>query len=268
MKLVINESQFLTIIKEELGISAKVSKASEDFYVTLSSEVRNSLKTGKSNGTMKSSSGSFSYEFLGMKVSVSFEAFNFKDKDMLRYSQVHSGGKSVYVNDKVSFLWLTIPLVSGTIVKDETMDTIQHEFEHLFQQKMTGCVFSDTKKYAKISTNIHSEDENERKIAYMLYGCIKSEQEGFVNGLYAYLMSLPEIFNMTSLKKTPCWELYETMRKTYEEFEEKGILDQMLKPYGYGKKKVKTAIENFLKRIGRVVAKAKKDKYEKQGWRD
>ena len=73
---------------------------------------------------------------------------------------------------------------------------------------------------------------------------------------------------MTSLKKTPCLELYETMCKTYEEFEEREILDQKLKPYGYNKEKVKMAIKNFLKRMGRIVAKVKEDKYKKQGWRD
>ena len=266
MKLIINEEQFSSIIKEEFGISSKVLIASREFYDMLANEVSAVIKTGKDNKTMKSSNGSFSYVFLGMTVEVSFEAFNFKDKDMFRYSQVHSGGKSVYVNDKTSFMWLTVPLVSGTIVKEETMDTIQHELEHIFQQKMFGNSFSDTRKYAKIISNMHSESEDERKIANMLYGCIKSEQEGFVNGLYAYLMALPEIFSMESLKKTPCWELYESMYKTYEEFNQDGTLEQMLKPYGYSRKKVKTAIENFLRRIGRVVAKVKKDKYGKQGW--
>lgn len=163
---------------------------------------------------------------------------------------------------------LTIPCVSGTIIKSETIDTIQHELEHIYQQVMMSKMFSDSMSYAKVKTNMCSENELINKTARLVYGCIKSEQDGFVNGLYAYLMSLPEFFSMDSFKKSSTWKLYVEMVNIYNEFINNPNFIIELKKYKLNPQKVEQKINQFVGKIGKVVSKVQKDKYEKQGWKN
>ena len=162
---------------------------------------------------------------------------------------------------------LIIPCISGTIVKKDAMDSIQHELEHLYQQIMMGKIFKDSYKYANIKTNRNSNDEIVRKTAELVYGCIKSEQDGFINGLYAYLMAMPKMVSWETLKETPAWKLYSNIVEIYNLYKDNPLFITELKKYKVNQNKIFKAINNFIKKIGRTYNKVLKDKMEKQGWR-
>lgn len=268
MNVLITEGQLRNLIKEELGISEKVTAASNELFGTLMTKISESFENSQKESTMTQFSNSFTFLWDDVKINVCFDVFNYVSNEVYEYSKVEADASSVWVSKKLFFLWLTIPMVSGNVVGQDVRDSIQHELEHIFQQRMFGKPFSDAKRYARIRVSLESENENERKAARLMYACLKSEQEGFCNGMYSYLMSLPEPLSMRGIMKTPAWKTYKEACDIFGEATDNEELKNEVEKYGLKLKAVKRLLDNFVRRIGRVVAKVKTDKYRKQNWRD
>lgn len=266
-KLTITENQFKQLLNEELGVSEMVADLSMSVYKKIEEEVK--IKTDVETSDFYSKwNNSLTFDLFGGNVSCSITCYNFFTKEYYEYSGVVSTGWSVYVSDKLFFMGLTIPMISGQIVKSNVIDTIQHELSHLFEQKMMGKKYSDSNIYSFIKTNMESRNVIVSKTAQLMYGCIKSEQDSYVNGLYAYLMAKPEMPSMEIIKKSECWILYEKMCSIYNEFCDEQDFIKELKKYKMTPEKVMKLCDNFIKKIGKVLVKVKQDKYKKQGFRE
>ena len=158
-------------------------------------------------------------------------------------------------------------IVSGS---EKAMETIQHEVEHMFQQIRMGHSFGGDQLYGKIKTDMESGYKNRSKVARLLYYTLKPEQEGFINGLYAFLMDSMEPYTEELLKKSETWDNYLFSKNTLKEIKEnaelKSIFNEYFNDYGITIGEIETELDNLLHRIGRVVIKVKQDK-AKQGWR-
>lgn len=265
-KLILTENQFKQLIKEELGISEEVANMAISVYEQI--ENNKEKDEVESNDYFSKWVSSLKFNFLNCKVNCSITYYNYFSNEYYQYSNIVSTGWSVYVTDKLFFMGIIVPMVSGNIVKDEVIDTIQHELSHIYEQKMMGKQYSQNKVYSSLKTNMYSDNEIVNKAANLVYGCIKSEQDGFVNGLYAYLMSQPELFSIETLKKSECWKLYEKMVSIYNENSNDSEFISELKKYKFTLNKVDKLINNFITKIGRVIVKVKQDKYKKQGFRE
>lgn len=142
-------------------------------------------------------------------------------------------GGSVYMSQ--SFILCNINLfgVSGTINQMEAMNTIQHEIEHLYQEiKSNKRIPSNDRLYAKMRTDLEFGDEKHKKIAKIIYLCFKSEQEGFVNGTYAWCMcqnfQAPP-FSYKDILNSPVGKLYTELVNLYFELEENQEMMDILK---------------------------------------
>lgn len=268
MNILITEEQLKRLIKEELGVSEKVASAANELFETLMTKISESFANSQKESTMTQFSNSFTFLWDDAKINVCFDVFNYINNEFYEYSKVEANASSAWVSKKSFFMWLTVPMVSGNVVRQDVKDSIQHELEHIFQQKMFGKPFSDAKRYARMRMSLESGDENERKAARLVYACLKSEQEGFCNGMYSYLMSLPEPLSMHAVKKTPAWKTYEEAYRIFEETTDNEGLKNEVEKYGLKVKAVRRLLDNFVKRMGRVVVKVKEDKYKKQNWRD
>ena len=266
-RLILTEEQFNNLINEELGVSNFVIEKTNELFSIIENALLNCNESEDfDNYSIKKCTVRFS--LLDVNISCSLEFYNYYNREYYDYSNVSSDAWSVYLGKKTCFMGIIVPCISGTIVKNETFDSIQHELEHIYQQVIMKKPFSDSITYAKIKTNMYSENELVNKTARLVYGCIKSEQDGFVNGLYAYLMSLPEFFSMTSLKNSSAWKLYEDMINIYNQYFDNIEFINELKKYNLTINKVNQKINQFIRKIGRVVIKIKQDKYKKQGWKN
>ena len=99
---------------------------------------------------------------------------------------------------------------------------------------------------------------------------MKSEQEGFSNGLYAYMMDKQEPYNDDLLISSEIWNMYVTAKEVFNELKEnsnlKDVLSEYFNLYGITISYIEKQLSNFIHRIGRIVVKVKRDKL-KQGWR-
>lgn len=268
-KIILSESQFFSILNEELGISNEIIKKTDEVYSIICDAVKNNKQTAVSFEYYTFNQFSITFEWFNAKVITSVDCYNYINKEMYKFSNVRTDGWSSYADKKYLFMGLVVPCISGTILKEEVKDTIQHELEHLYQQIIMGKPFSNNKIYNMIKTNRNNKENDViRNAAQLAYGCIKSEQDGYINGLYSYLMSIPSLFSFSILKKSPVWKLYEEMNNIYEKYKDTPEFLLELKKYKLTHKKIEKSLGNFVRKIGRVVAKVKNDKYEKQGWRD
>lgn len=266
-KLIISENQFKELLQEELCISETVANISVSVYNMIEESAK--TKTNKeTNEYFSKWNFPINFDFFGSKIDCSVTCYNYFSKEYFEYSQIISDGWSVYLSNKLFFMGITVPMISGQISKQEVMDTIQHELSHIYEQKMIGKAYSNNDVYSLLKTNMCSLNELTSKTAKLIYGCIKSEQSGFVNGLYSYLMSQPEIFSIETLKKSECWKLYEEMISTYKQFSDNPEFIKELKKYKMNLIKIEKSINNFITKIGKVVIKVQQDKYKKQGWKN
>lgn len=266
-KFILTENQLKQLIKEELGISEEVANMAISVYEQIENKIKEKEDI-ETNDYFSKWSSSLNFNFFNCKVNCSITYYNYFSKDYYQFSKITSTGWSVYVTDKLFFMGIIIPMVSGNIVKDEVIDIIQHELTHIYEQKMMGKPYSKNSIYSLLKANMSSNDEIVNKTANLIYGCIKSEQDGFVNGLYAYLMSQPELFSMETLKKSTCWKLYEKMISIYNELLDNQQFHNELKKYKFNLNKIDKLINNFINKIGKVIIKVQEDKYKKQGFRE
>ena len=134
--------------------------------------------------------------------------------------------------------------------KQEALNTIQHELEHVYQQLRSGKrIPGNDDKYLKMKSDMECNDEARQKVGRLVYLCCKSEQEAFINGTYAWCMTNDAKsgpYQYEEIKNSPAGKLYVEMQELYDEV--KNVLD----PLGIT---VEQATELFFKcvaRLGRI----------------
>lgn len=259
------------VIKEELGISDKVTEISKMLFSEIMDRIP-TVEEKEKNDVMIKKEFSLTFSVDGAKINCGVAYRNFLSKD---FSKIYNtsyitDGSSVRISNKIFFCFINVFAVCGTLNKEKAMETIQHEVEHIFQQIRTGHSFGGDQLYGKIKTDMESGYKNRSKVARLLYYTLKPEQEGFINGLYAFLMDSMEPYTEELLKKSETWGNYLFSKNTLKEIKEnpelKTIFNEYFNDYGITIGKIETELDNLLHRIGRVVIKVKQDK-AKQGWR-
>ena len=142
--------------------------------------------------------------------------------------------------------------ICGTLQTEKAIETIQHEIEHIYQTFMMGKNFGGDMMYAKIKTDLESYDETENKIGEMMYLSLKSEQEGFVNGLYAYMMDKMEPYSDDLLIKSETWQKFQLLKQYVSELENDENLKEKFTVYfekfGITINDLKQSIKNLYRR--------------------
>lgn len=266
----INE-EIKKIIQEELGISDKVTKFSKDILKIAIEKMKDAEVLEKNDVLIKKTT-SFIYNIGDNKISITVYYRNFLSKGFFKLENFEYiiNGSSVLLSKLHSMCILNIFSICGTIQTDKAMETIQHEVEHIYQTLMMGKNFGGEMMYAKIKAHLESADEKENKVGEMMYLSLKSEQEGFANGLYAYMMDRLEPYSNDLLIQCETWKKFQLLKKYVSELETdnelKKIFSEYFENFGVTINDLKQSIKNFSSRIGKVIVKVQNDKI-KQGWR-
>ena len=270
MKIFINEQQLRYIIKEELGVLQDVYDEALRVYDLILEDLPNRDKE-KYNSSFIAQKGSVKSELDGHVFNINYCYRNIINKEMIdEYGEENliTGG-SAYLGKYHVICNINFYGINGSIVKNKTIELIQHELEHILQEFRSQKTIPNNKFYAKMRGDMESPNEKRRKIGRLIYGCIKSEQEGFVNGLYSFCMvddnDAPP-YDYNNIKNSEAGKLYNEISSIFDELKTDEEMCDILKEYKWSINKVKKNIENFSKRIGRVLIKVNKDKLN-SGWR-
>lgn len=257
------------IIKEELGIQTKVIQLSSDIYNSILLDIPNREKKKSTGCTIIE--GSVKANVEGQTVLFSYVLRNFFSKETINTIGVDAltEGYSVFLDLKTILANINMVAISGQIYKKEAMYTIQHEVEHLYQEIRTKKrIPSNDMLYAKMRNDMEGADEERHKIARLVYACIQFEQEGFINGTYAWYMAddmAAPPGNFEHILDSPAGKLYEEAYIVFKEAKNNSNMQNILKEYGHNLTTVENALNKFLKRLGKVIVKVQNDK--KKVWR-
>lgn len=269
MDFELNESALRKLITEELGISRDIADKAEEVYNMLVNDISSNTQNKRKGNWWSVQEGGFTFRFMDTNVYVSYSCTDYdaEDADIAETFGTSHDASSVMTDSGSAFMFINAVSVKGRLHASQTRDGIQHELEHIYQQVMSGERFNDSSAYAEIVTMMHFGDRFEQKVGRLLYGCVRSEQDGFVNGMYAYLMSIPGPFRLDVMKDTECARLYDEMVSVYSEIGDTGEFNEAIRKFGYTSNMVGKKIRAFAKKIARVVSKVQKDKMAKQGLR-
>lgn len=263
---VITEKQFSSLVSEESGIMDEIKDTTQEVYDIIREKIKNLDVVDEKYNNYTYTSFKIEFYFFASKVVCSIDCYNYFIKEYYTYSNLDLNDWSMYLGKHFSLMGLVVPCIKGIIVEPDVKNSIQHELESLCGQIMLERILSDYEDYVQIKTNILSDDKLVSKTAELIYECVKTEKKNYMNGLYAYLMSLPKMVSFDILKTSPTWKAYVKMIEIFNLFKNNPLFIEELKKYKTTRKKIAKVIDHFIRKIARIYNKVLSDKVEKQGW--
>lgn len=253
------------IIKEELGISFELSKIALNVYNDIISNIES--VDGDNNGSCIIKRGNVNCAIRDINFDITYTYRNFFDFNIansIGQNQL-TGGYSCFLNKNFILCNIDILAISGNINKKMALYTIQHELEHIYQEILSNKrIPGDDMLYAKMRTDMECGNELRYYASRLVYCCFKSEQEGFINGTYAWCMAddiKTEPYNYNTIKDSPVGLLYDEMKTLYDKATIDDELQTILKnDYNLSLNDIYLMIRNLGKRIGRLLIKVNNDK--------
>lgn len=222
----------------------------------------------------------FSLKLFNNSIKVNFHVtnFNFKDEQYFKeYDKKYSldtESSSIYnmIGKRAICLCFINYLSIGFKPLAKFYEDVYHEINHIFQQHMGKHTYSDSSKYANISTNIYSENEIERNSAEIVYLSTAYEQDSYVSSVYNFVKhkmhsSFDNIGRIDAILKES--DAYYKIYRLKELFDiihsnKSAYSNILLKVYGFERwdkfdKHIRNAIRRFEKKFAMVARKCKSD---------
>lgn len=259
------------VIKEELSIASEVSNVSFRVLDMVLSEKDKKACQKKSPG-LKYQEFSFKTEIAGKKVSVFVKHYLFANAiwfQMYRNSIPYNDGESATDGGKYNLLTIQCYSISGTFQRDEALNTIQHEIEHIFQGlRGSASILTFDKLYNIAVKNLNNDDRKIATLADLIYLSYRFEIDGFLNGLYGFLMTQENLPDFSTLKKSETYKRYLRFQKIKNTVIKNRNTYEKIATMIFGtnlNRIIKNAVRSekyFFNRLGKVLIKVQKDKAE------
>lgn len=268
ISLKINEA-----INEELGIADEVRDVSIRLRNEIVSRLKNiEKKSVKSGVSLKEDN--FRTEIANKKMTVQIQYFNFKDKlyylDYIK-KYGHIDPASFSNDGRVNMIFIRFYSISGYIDERDLFDSIQHEVEHIYQQVKAKKTFGESNLYLYAYKNLSNEQLESRILALISYLSNKFEQDGYVNGLYAFLKDNYKLMaTKDDIKESPVYSkltdlIYakDFLIKNKNNVKLKEEIEYYRKNFNLNYndfiRLATSSINDIIKKIGRTVIKFKND---------
>ena len=261
----LTENYIRELVKEELGIALEVTNTSNQIFQDILIDLRE--QTPEKTDICFIKTGSVNSSLHGVNFKVNYVCRNFSNKDLVENFDIDAltEGGSVFLDKRFVFVNVNLIAFNGSVDNKEALNTIQHEIEHIYQQiRANKRIPSDDLKYAKMKTDLEGNDENRRYVARLVYLCYKSEQEGFINGTYAWCMTndaMTPPYNYSNIKNSPAGKLYTEMQELNEKvFNNQQMIEIIVNEYNLNQNQVNKMLKEFARRLGKVLVKVNFDK--------
>lgn len=262
-----------TLIFEELTISGEVQRETNNVWKEILNILPN-INTNVLDGYDSVYYGNYNFfiTVYGEKIYMYINIYNFLTKNSFENNKdkINYLNASSMYEGRMKWITLTIPMISGNIIMEpDIKDSLQHELEHIFQGKHgSKNILLGDGEYAKARNLLYSADDDISNLALIIYLGNTSEQDAYINGLYAYLMAQEEPMVKIKWDIVKSSEAYillmriktiiEKLESPCDDLKEKCVNYFKLTPYKMLKlgKKVEFRLT---RKIGKVIAKYYKD---------
>ena len=202
-----------------------------------------------------------------IKLNFNIVLYNFKDKNF--YDKFHEkidfSSHNSNIGGRVVFITIKGYLISGNLNKEDISDSIQHGINHIFQD-INGKVDNEKERklYYLVLNKLNNKNNIISKLAYGLYYSFNSEQDSYVNGLYAYLMNKGLIVPWDDIKRdTDAYNAILGIKEAISLINDNNIDNTIIENFSMNRKQMEKFLKNGLKRleikIGKVLIKHRKD---------
>lgn len=179
-------------IQEELSIADKVKEEASRLLERIKSYLNNSENEPESDiSNTRKKTGSFKDNFEGINLTVSYVYYNFLTKKAFENAKGRldfNNSNSLKISKKSWLINIKCYGISGSLDSEDLADSLQHEVEHIYQGIHGKPILNEPNQiYFNVQNSLSSKDDGIRKAAEIIYFSYDFEQDGFVNGLYAYL---------------------------------------------------------------------------------
>lgn len=252
-------------IMEELSINQDVYITSCNIVDEICSIFKNRKNENENNFVtdgVRSKKFNISYKLKNMNIRISVLIYNFFNKEIFdkEKNNLDLSSRSVNFGKKEGIIELCGYSISGTLNKNDLINSVHHEINHLFQyQEGKKSNFRECKLYFKVKYLLNSNDETKKIIANSLYYSFEDEQDAFINGMYAELKQYNERLDIDTIKENS--ELYQVIYKMLDTIDLiKSIDDEyIIQSFGITKKRCVSIIKNGVQRlenkIGKIITK-------------
>ena len=281
-------------IHESLGISDAVTEEARRICNLILDDISSANKTLVASGVGYRSGNTKTEVFKNSKtikgvniptVNIDFrwEYYNFKNKEyrarFLEKNNINTNGNSVLIinplkkNNKNNngFVTLTIFSTSGNIDQNSFIDTISHELRHILETDIPSKQFSNRNLMSFVNTNLHSQNYYTKLIAEIIYFTEKHEITGFMQGFYDFIStekwkygSVDNAIEHSEGYNTMLY-LKERIIEAQKYMNDNDFINEINKYKNFGInhnnfiKKANQQYKEIMKRIGKVIIKAKQD---------
>ena len=283
-KVIITEKQFDYIlevgrkthllseaIKEELSINNEILSLTNKLGAELISKLNTTEKFSLGNGITRELFKLEPITLNGFEITVSVLNIDFRDRKCFsdNYNNfetyINSSITSPLMEKKMFFIYLHTCSISGGLKKDISLDNLQHELEHCYQSSITNTLLPKDDNYSIALKTINGnmdEKELEYIISEALYYSYSFEQDGYVNGLYQYLVNSEEpVFDLFDIVDNSACKAYFKLKdyiSIIESSDENEVSEILRRKYKISYRKyvsiLHKAEKRFIKKIGNVLA--------------
>ena len=267
------ERVFSKLLSEESSINNEVIGITNSIINEFNTNIKDRERQYIKEGIYKSKFVK-DIEIWGYKVMVDISYIHFRNRNIFEREKdniKHSTSIITFPGRNRSFIIITTYGVSGNVKLNDLSDSLQHEFNHLFQASKGSTTITNTSfksLYNIVNNNLKSNNELLSKIAWSLYYSYDFEQDGFINGAYSFFMQDEKYPNWEEMRELPLYNAILTLRNNLKYLKNREISreeDSLIKSafninYNYAIKFCERGLKRFVRKIYNVLRKIQKDK--------
>lgn len=170
-------SKILSYINEERGIARVVYQATNTIWNSIMQRYQND----------GSEQGELNVNLFNERVRIIWRFYRFNTKEQ---RETHSLSNNMARNGDGSWtITFTFSMLQGKIDVPESMESIQHELEHLWERINKPTPYKDRKLYDYAKKLLNSDFVFDNCIGSIIYASRDWEHRAFANGVYGYLVN-------------------------------------------------------------------------------
>ena len=256
-------SEIREVVKEELGISTDVSRYTREIFKDIITDakmngvyVRRYIKAGK-----------FFHTIDGFIINIDYNIIYLNNMNELDPSDC--AGETKFIPPKYFNLEISLVYDKSRGKYIDLYGNLQHEIEHIYQQIRAGKEPIDRPKTKEMYNTarrlmLNAKTRAEMVVGSAIYYNCRFEQDAYANDIYKMIMDNPDDNPYEVLKNSVSYYNVNYIRRAVLVGDNSSVLEPVVKEY-FGKsyswfhRLTKHMVSEYMRRVGKALAKALKD---------
>lgn len=183
--------EIINVLNEERGISDIVSNLSFKIKDNIINAIENTKSQPINYNEVTFKKGSLEeFNFNNKNITINWSYYSFASNDILNKFPYRIPSSNCNKASNNSYILnIIIVAINGKFVLTTTMETIQHELEHIWETSNIQNSYKNMSLYEYGNQLLKEQNEYKKSIGIILYLSQKWDQRAYANGVYQYLIN-------------------------------------------------------------------------------